>query len=108
VPIEIDHARVHVGWPPSSTLNHQFGDDVLTQLLVAARKAQGASAPSVVIEHDCQRATGKSTLAAQEIANRTRRLRALVQQSRKDPRILYAIEILGAHVREVRVPDHLK
>ncbi len=108
VPIHVSSDRVHVGWPPSSTLSHQFDDDSLTGLIAKALRDQGSGAPEVTIEHDCQLAVGRPTLAAQETANRTRRLRALIQQSRKDPRIQQATEILGAHVREVRVPEHLK
>ena len=108
VPIRVSNDRVHVGWPPLSTLSQQFDDDSLTGLIAKALREQGSDAPEVTIEHDCQLAVGRPTLAAQETANRTRRLRTLIQQSRKDPRIQQAIEVLGAHIREVRVPEHLK
>ncbi len=108
VPIRIDEKCIHVGWAPSSTLGGQFADDMLIGLIAEARKGHCQDSPEVVIEHDCQLAAGRPTLAAQETANRTKRLRALVHQSRKDPRVQQAIEILGAHIREVRVPNHLK
>jgi DNA polymerase III subunit gamma/tau len=108
VPIRVDEKRIHVGWAPSSTLGGQFADDVLIGLIAEARKDRCQDSPEVVIEHGCKLAAGRPTLAAQETANRTKRLRALVQQSRKDPRVQQAIEILGAHIREVRVPNHLK
>ena len=108
VPLSVSRDRVHVGWQPASTLSRQFEDEALTALIAEALRDQGSDSPNVTIEHDCQLAVGRLTLAAQETANRIRRLRSLIQQSRKDPRILQAIEVLGAHVREVRVPEHLK
>ena len=108
VPIRISQNQVHVGWAPSSTLSHQFDDNDLVRVIADARNDNSGTLTDVTIEHNCQLAEGRPTLAAQEIANRTRRLRELVQQSRKDPRVQQAIQILGAHIREVRVPPHLK
>ena len=108
VPICVSHDEVHIGWPQSSALNLQFDDDDVIALVAKARQTLGEPSPKVTIEHNCREATGRPTLAAQEIANRTRNLRALLQQSRKDPRIQEAVQILGAHIRDVRVPGHLK
>lgn len=108
VPLKIDKDQVHVGWPPGSTLDRQFGDDDVKDLVRKARQSQGEIADIVSVEHECGKAVARPTLSAVETANRTRKLRALLQQARKDPRILEAITILGAHVRDVRVPDHLK
>jgi DNA polymerase III subunit gamma/tau len=109
VPLEVTARQIRVGWPPASTLNRQFPDADLVALIVNARPASyGASAVNVTIEHDCQEVANQPTLAAHETANRTRRLRALVQDSKNDARVLQAMQILGAHIREVRVPDRLK
>jgi DNA polymerase-3 subunit gamma/tau len=108
VPIRISPSEVHLGWPPSSTLNMQFGSDDLVRLITKARNDRGETTTEVIIEQDCQAAAGRATLAAQEIANRTRKLRTLVQQSKKDPRVQQAIEILGAHIRDVKVPENLR
>jgi DNA polymerase III subunit gamma/tau len=108
VPLRIDAAMIQVAWPPESTLDKQFSDEELSNCLMAARHSEGSSNINVQITHDCQEVTGRTTLAAVETANRTRRLRALVQQSRQDPCILQAMEILGAHVLDVRIPQELK
>ena len=108
VPICVSQDQVQIGWPQSSALNLQFDDEDVIALIDKARSGQRQPIPKVTIEHDCREATGEPTLATQETANRTRRLRALVQDSRKDPRIQEAIQILGAHIRDVRVPNHLK
>jgi len=108
VPIRVDASQVHLGWPPSSTLNQQFSSDDLVQLICKARNDRGETASEVTIEQDCQAVAGRATLAAQETANRTRKLRTLVQQSKKDPRVQEAIQILGAHIRDVRVPENLR
>ncbi len=108
VPIRISQSQVHLGWPPSSTLNNQFSTEDLVKLITKARTERGENTTVVTIEQNCQAVAGRATLAAQEIANRTRNLRALVQQSKKDPRIQQAIEILGAHIRDVRVPENLR
>jgi len=108
VPLELSAELIRVAWPPGSTLNRQFSDTDLTDLIQqACDRAPGIEA-RVTIEHECQEVANHPTLAAQETANRTRRLRALVQESKKDPRVLQAMQILGAHIREVRVPSHLK
>jgi len=107
VPLRIDAAVVRVGWPPGSTLDKQFEDVDLTRLLLASRP-DTQSSPSVEILHDCQEAVGRATLSAVETANRTRRARELVQRAKQDPCILQAVEILGAHVREVRIPQDMK
>ena len=107
VPLRIDASRIHVAWPPGSTLDSQFTDAEFTRLL-ADSSATAGSQIAIEITHDCREAAGHATLAAVETANRTRRVRELVQQSRQDPCILLAIEILGAHIREVRVPQDMK
>jgi len=107
VPLRIDASMIHVAWPPGSTLDSQFTDAEFTRLLADSSANSG---PQIAIEitHDCREAAGHATLAAVETANRTRRVRELVQQSRQDPCILLAMEILGAHIREVRVPQDMK
>lgn len=107
VPLRIDASLIHLAWPPGSTLDSQFTDAEFTRLL-ADSSANAGSSVAVEITHDCREAAGRATLAAVETANRTRRVRELVQQSRQDPCILQAIEILGAHIREVRVPQDMK
>jgi DNA polymerase-3 subunit gamma/tau len=104
VPLCVNSKSLHIGWPPGSTLDKQFTDGELTGFL---KDAWGASG-TVQITHDCQQAAGRATLSAVETANRTRRVRELVQKSRQDPRIRLATEILGAHIRDVRVPQDLK
>lgn len=107
VPMQVDSTIIRIAWPPGSTLDKQFADIEFSQLLTSAQSTAG-SIPSVDIVHDCREAAGRATLAAVETANRTRRARELVRQSRQDPCIRQAMEILGAHVREVRVPQDLK
>ncbi len=108
VPLEVNLGQIRLGWPPASTLNRQFADADLVELITKARQGAGGSTVKVAIEHECQEVANRPTLAAQETANRTRRLRALVQNSKNDPRVQQAIKILGAHIREVRVPENLK
>ena len=108
VPLGITPAQIRIGWPPSSTLNNQFTDADLATLIQQARGGRTEPPTPVLIEHESPEAANRPTLAAQETANRTRRLRTLVQDSRNDSRVQQAMQILGAHIREVRVPDHLK
>jgi DNA polymerase-3 subunit gamma/tau len=107
VPLHVTPTSICIAWPPGSTLDKQFADTEFTQLLTAAHATPG-SVVHVEILHDHREAQGRATLAAVETANRTRRARELVQQSKRDPCILQAIEILGAHVKDVRVPQDLK
>jgi hypothetical protein len=107
VPLRIDTTIIHVAWPPGSTLDSQFTDAEFTRLLADSSTTAGSQI-AIEITHDCREAAGHATLAAVETANRTRRVRELVQQSRQDPCILLAMEILGAHIREVRVPQDMK
>jgi DNA polymerase-3 subunit gamma/tau len=104
VPLHVDSTTLHIAWPPGSTLDKQFTDAEFTRVIANAWAASG----TVTITHDCREVTGRATLAAVETANRTRRVRELVQKSRQDPCIRLATEILGAHVRDVRVPQDLK
>lgn len=108
VPLEVNATIVRVGWPPASTLNRQFPDSALVELIAKTRSTPNGTPLRVTIEHECQEVANRPTLAAHEIANRTRRLRSLVQDSKKDPCVQQAMQILGAHIREVRVPEHLK
>jgi len=108
VPLGMASEQIRIGWPPSSTLNRQFSDADLTVLIQGVKKSPSDKPAAVVIVHESEEANNRPTLAAQETANRTRRLRALVQDSKKDPRVQQAMQILGAHIREVRVPEHLK
>ncbi len=108
IPLKIDADVIHIAWPPDSTLGRQFTDAEISRCLVGARPMGGTSNVSVHITHESNEVTGRTTLAAVETANRTRRLRALVLQAKQDPCIVEAMEILGAHVLDVRIPQELK
>lgn len=105
IPLSIDEGAVHIGWPPDATLNRQFPDAEVSQLIESA-KADNSSAPvRVQITHNCSAAAGRLNLSTVETANRTRRLRELVRDARQHPVVLKAMEILGAQIKDVRVAD---
>ena len=108
VPLQVEELALHVAWPPNSNLSHQFSDVVLTECIRAAAPDQKANELNIRISHDCEAAIGRVTLAAVETANRTRRLRTLLQQSKQDPCVLTAIEVLDARILDVRIPQQLR
>ncbi len=105
VPLSRDGDLLTLGWPPDNVLGESLADELVSTLCCEAAIALELPLRRLQIEHACQAAKGKPTLAARESAERARRVRAAQDRVRQHPRVRDAIELLGARLREVRLPE---
>jgi len=77
--------------------------DAMTLLTQAARAELGGE-PAVIIEGQGKSPSGP-TVAALDIQQREERRREAVARAKEHPRIAEAAQILGARLKEIRVPE---
>ncbi|MCC6214669.1 MAG: DNA polymerase III subunit gamma/tau [Polyangiaceae bacterium] len=105
-PLELGPRRVRLAWPAAAPFaSHATTPEARASLAGAAGRVLGGDGPAIEHELDSPRARGGATLSAQAEAERVERDRVARERALHHPRVLDAIRILGARVREVRIPE---
>lgn len=104
--IELSAERLIVAWPPNSVFVSQFEVSLLVELIGHACSERGHPVRDILIAKDDPRAVGRITLASHEMAARTRKYRDDQAKIRNHPRVKEAVEILGARVVSIKLPEH--
>jgi hypothetical protein len=107
-PLEIGTERIRLAIEPNSVFVDQVGSAECQDAVLRAAHAELGSAPRLELETDDARlyfAKSSSTVAAADAEARERKRREDLARAYAHPRIREAIEILGARVRQVTLPD---
>nr|PZN22941.1 MAG: DNA polymerase III subunit gamma/tau [Pseudomonadota bacterium] len=101
--VESAPGRIVLGWPPESVFGSLVAAPENTALVERAATAVIGTPTRVVHEHDSERTRGRKTLSRIEAENRERQKREAYERMRKHPRVVDAVEILGARLRDLRL-----
>jgi DNA polymerase-3 subunit gamma/tau len=105
-PLAVTRAEVRIGYQAGSFLAQQAGAaDALEELRAAVRSHFG---PDTAVELDHSGRHGEvQTLAAKHSADHAARLEAARRRVAEHPLVTTAIDVLGAELREVRLPGEV-
>ena len=97
--------RLEIAWPPHSVLGSQSSDELVTGLVSQAYREMVGCLPGVSIVRDCEAVANRRTLAAREVAERSRLRRLAQARVRNHPLVTAAVEVLGARIKDVKVVE---
>jgi DNA polymerase-3 subunit gamma/tau len=102
-PLAVGPTEVVVGWEPGSVLASQASDKDSLSALTRAASDYFGSRVHVVFEFDSERAKGFDTLAQQQTRARKEKLRSAIAEAKRHPRVLDAMEVLGARLKDLKL-----
>src|SRR5690606_7852285 len=101
--VETAPGRLVLGWPPESVFGSLVAAPENTAMVERAATAVLGAPTRVVHEHDSERTRGRKTLSRIEAENRERQKRKAYERMRRHPRVVDALAILGARLRDLRL-----
>jgi len=104
-PLEVSPRQVVVGWEPGSVFAEQASDKDSLSVLTRVASEHFKERTHVVFELESQRAKGFDTLAAQNARERQARLKQAVAEAKRHPRVVDAMEVLGARLKELKLAN---
>lgn len=105
VPVAASLEELHLGWEPGHPLASTACSSSNLELLAKAAADILSAAPKVKISLDFEPARTATTLASLAAAARDAATKEARQKARNHPLVKEAIEVLGAKLREIRLPD---
>lgn len=105
VPLEIGAERVVLGWEPGSPFVDGATTPEAAQLVARALEAELGAGPSVEHRLDREELRRADTLAARTSRARAERETAARERALGHPRVRDAMELLGARVKDLRLPE---
>ncbi len=105
VPLEASPLRLAIAWEPGHPLASAACTAQHVERLGAAAAQVLGSKPNVEHQLDSEEARGKVTLASMAAAAREAATREAITRARNHPVVREALDVLGARVREVKLPE---
>ncbi len=104
-PLHVNASLVELGWAAGDVLRERASDPAcLAELAQAAQDELGA-APRVAFTESASSRGERATLAGLDAQAREAERRDTLHRVRKHPRVTEAMEILGARLKDVRLPQ---
>ncbi len=104
VPLRCDREQIRLGWEKDSMFAEAASGAEERQVLSRAARQHFDSEPGIHFEFE-HATQGGATLADAETREREAARRASIDQARRHPVVMQAMEVLGARIKEVRLPD---
>jgi DNA polymerase-3 subunit gamma/tau len=104
-PLEIGPSQLVIGWEPGSTVSGAASDKDSLSLLAKVASEHLGRKMQVVFEFDSARAKAFDTVAAQASRDRKAELKRAISDARQHPRVVDAIEVLGARIKDLKLSD---
>ncbi len=102
-PFEIGPEQIVIGFEPGSVFVRQIEDPAARQALEHAAAEELGASPRIVIETASERARGFETVAQVHSRERERRLDEAMSEVRRHPRVVDAVEVLGARLKDLKL-----
>ncbi|HEY4157252.1 MAG TPA: DNA polymerase III subunit gamma/tau [Polyangiaceae bacterium] len=103
--LAMEPGEIVVGWEPGSVFGKDASGPAETELLASAASAELGAPTRIRHELDSPRVQKVKTLAAIDTEARDQKTREALTQARKHHRVTDAVEVLGARVRELKLPQ---
>jgi hypothetical protein len=105
VPIVVGPGAVELGFERGNLfVDHVKPRDVLAQLGTVASEVFGV-ATSVSVTEDYREAAPHKTLSAQRVREREAARREAIARAKAHPRVVDALEVFGARIKEVKLAE---
>jgi hypothetical protein len=105
IPLHCDGNRLELGWESGSVFYESVSGPEQRKLLQAAAQRHFGSAPEIQFRLDHEPDSNGTTLASVEAREREARRQVALREAREHPVVRQAIDILGARVKELRLPE---
>lgn len=104
-PLEIGASQLVIGWEPGSTVSGAASDKESLTLIAKVASEHLGRKMQVVFEFDSARAKAFDTVAAQASRDRKAELKRAISDARRHPRVVDAMEVLGARIKDLKLSD---
>lgn len=104
-PLEVGQAQLVVGWEPGSTVSGAASDKESLSLIAKVASEHLGRKMQVVFEFESARAKAFDTVAAQASRERKAELKRAISDARSHPRVVDAMEVLGARIKDLKLSD---
>jgi DNA polymerase-3 subunit gamma/tau len=104
-PLDVRADKVVVGYEPGSVFSARASEKEALAALGRAAAEHFGTRVHVSVELDSERARGVDTLAQQQIRERQARIRRAIQEAKRHPRVVDAMEVLGARLKDLKLAE---
>jgi DNA polymerase-3 subunit gamma/tau len=102
-PLCIEPGQLRIALEPGSMFARDLSDKNALALLGRAAADHFGTPTAVSVEFDSEQAREVATLSALEVEARERRTRAAIARAKEHPRLVDAVEILGARLKDLKL-----
>jgi len=104
-PLELTQDQLVVGWEPGSVFAKQASDKESVAALTRVAGEHFGRRIQISFELESARAKEADTLAAQHARERQARLKRAIADAKRHPRVVDAIEVLGARLKDLKLAN---
>ncbi len=102
-PLSVTPTELVVGFEPDSVIATQASEKEAVAALTQAASDHFGARVHVVVELDSERSRGFDTVAAQQARERKSRVQRAIAKAKQHPRVVDAMEILGARIKDLKI-----